>query len=128
MVQAAVHCRLCAHNLCYRWLTHADIMCWEVWKHLYMFVRVFVCVFARARARVCVCVCVCVCMRVCACMCVHFCVHACVCVCTFVCMHYVCVLLHACACDDQVVHMINCWLWWADSLFLLAYSSSQSQY
>ena len=81
MVQAAVHCRLCAHNLCYRWLTHADIMFWEVWKHLYMFVCVFVCVCVHA----CVCMRVCACMCACMCVCVHFQVHA-LCVCVVACM------------------------------------------
>ena len=53
------------------------------------------------------------------CLCVH--TYVCVCVCVRVCA---CM----CMCGDQVVFMITCWLWWADSLFLPAYSSSQSQY
>ena len=40
----------------------------------------------------------------------------------------VCVVACMCMCGDQVVHMITHWLWWADSLFLPAYSSSQSRY
>ena len=103
--------------------------CRHVLGSMEVFVHVCMCVCVCACMCVCACVCMhaCVCVRECvcvyACICVHFCVHACVCVCTSV-----RVVACMCMCGDQVVHMITRWLWWADFLFLPAYSSSQSRY
>ena len=136
--------------LCYM-LTAIDRMCWEVWKYLYM------CVCALLCACICVCAFMCVLLHTCACMviksyqdthplvlvgrllvltCLQFLITISIdavstvliplqCMCVYV---HACVCARMCMCGDQVVLMVTCWLWWADSLFLPAYSSSQSRY